>query len=136
MPALRDEAAADEDHGRHLEEMRELTHRVEDDDVSAGLRIDGEVGAADHAKPLALRERLCLAESLRLAWGNDQKRVWVGPAHNGEGFEHGTLFVLERAGCNEDGTRGRDAEVSAAPVPHRGRRPPPATRASRTSGCP
>ena len=40
-----DEAAADEHHGRDLEELRELADRVEDDDVGARLGVDAQLGA-------------------------------------------------------------------------------------------
>ena len=41
-----DQAAADEDRGRDLEELRELADGVEDDDVAARLGVDAQLAAA------------------------------------------------------------------------------------------
>ena len=51
-----DEAAADEDRGRDLEQLRQLADGVEDDDVAARLGVDAQLGAARDV-PAAARGR-------------------------------------------------------------------------------
>ena len=72
VPALIDEAAADEDDGRDLKQVRQLADRVEDDDVGARLGVDGELGAPHDAQALGARERFGLGEALGLARRDDR----------------------------------------------------------------
>src|SRR5690606_6854920 len=57
VPALRDQAAADEDDRRNLQQVGQLADRVEHDDVSARLAVDEQVGPPDDPEALGARKR-------------------------------------------------------------------------------
>ena len=101
-----DEAAADEHHGRDLEQLRELADRVEDDDVVARLGIDAQLAAARDVPAGAAGQPLDVVEPLGLARRDDEQRVGHRRANALEGLEHGLLFALERAGGDDDRTVG------------------------------
>ena len=75
VSALIDEAAAHKDDGRDLKDVRELANRIEDDDIRTRLRVDGQFGAPNDAKPFATRECFRFGEPFGLARRDDQQRV-------------------------------------------------------------
>ena len=75
VAAVVHEAAADEDGGGELIELRQLADRVEHDDVGARLDVDGQLAAAARRKPLVAGEPLDLGESIRLAGRDNRERA-------------------------------------------------------------
>ena len=116
MAAGIDEAAADEHHGRHLVELRELADGVEDHDVDARLGVDGELGAAGDAPARLLRQPLDLVEAFGLARRDDQQRVAPGRADPLERLEDRLLFAFQGRGGDHDRPIRRDPEVAQHPV--------------------
>src|SRR5690606_38640418 len=107
-----DKAAADEHDRRDLEELGQLADRIEDDDIVPWLGVDAKLGPARHVEARAPRQRLHIVKALRFAGRDDQERAGAHRADAQERFEDGLLLALQRAGGDEDGTVGRNAEVA------------------------
>ena len=137
VSALVDQAAADEDRGRDLVELRELADGVEHDDVLARLGVDRQIAAARGLPSGAPRELLHLGEALGLARRDDQQRVGDARADALERLEDRRLFTLERAGGDDHRAIVGDAEIAEHAVAPAvgGGRAFRADRANRTSGC-
>ena len=75
MPALVDQAAADEHRGRDLVQLRQLADGVEHDDVLARLGVDRQLAPARDLPSAAARQLLDLVEPLGLARRDDQQHV-------------------------------------------------------------
>ena len=72
VAAVIDEAAADEDRGRQLIELRQLADRVEHDDVGARLGVDRQLGSPHGGEAGVARQPLDLAEPLGLPRRQDR----------------------------------------------------------------
>ena len=107
-----DEAAADEDDCRDLEELGKLADGVEDDDVVARFGIDAELGPARDVPSGAAHQPFDIVEALGLPWRDDEERLGHRRANALERLEDVLLFALERAGGDDDRASRADAEIA------------------------
>ena len=115
MAAVVHQAAADKHRGGQLIQLRQLSHRVEHDDVGPRLRVDRQLRTPYRDESGVAGEAFDLAEALGLPRRQHRQRARQLLPDPRERAEHGGFLAAHRAAGDDDGAiRGEPEEPQHA----------------------
>src|SRR5262245_14687462 len=125
VTASRNKASANEDDGRNLVKLCELTDRVQYDGICARLGINRQLAPADHSEPLVPAQPLHFVKAFGVPCRDDEQRVDSRGPNAVEGANHRLLFAFQRAARDDHRTcwwHAEEPEHALPATPRRGRR--------------